>query len=107
MAVGSLILFWTLLEGMRFVDLPLGDKIAALRFIFVGLVLILLMAFRPQGVFGKRRRWCSVSEATVAERRRRTGARCSRSTGVYKRFGGIRAVDGADVRRRRAARSRR
>ena len=52
--VGSLIM-WTLLEGMRFADLPLTeDKIAALRFVFVGLILILLMAFRPQGVFGKK-----------------------------------------------------
>lgn len=52
--VGSIVM-WTLLEGMRFADLPLGDdKIAALRFIFVGLVLILLMAFRPQGAFGKK-----------------------------------------------------
>ena len=40
---------------MRFVDLPFaGDKVAALRFILVGLVLILLMAFRPQGVFGNK-----------------------------------------------------
>lgn len=52
--VGAVIL-WTVLEGMRFLDLPLGaDKIAALRFIFVGLILILLMAFRPQGALGKR-----------------------------------------------------
>jgi branched-chain amino acid transport system permease protein len=52
--VGSVI-FWTLLEGMRFLELPLSaDKVAALRFVIVGLVLILLMAFRPQGVFGKR-----------------------------------------------------
>jgi branched-chain amino acid transport system permease protein len=52
--VGSIIM-WTLLEGMRFADLPLTeDKIAALRFVFVGLILILLMAFRPQGVFGKK-----------------------------------------------------
>ena len=52
--IGSLIM-WTLLEGMRFAELPLGDdKIAALRFVFVGLILILLMAFRPQGVFGKK-----------------------------------------------------
>ena len=52
--VGSII-FWTLLEGMRFLELPLSaDKVAALRFIIVGLVLILLMAFRPQGVFGKK-----------------------------------------------------
>ena len=36
-------------------DLPLSaDKVAALRFMLVGLVLILLMAFRPQGVFGKK-----------------------------------------------------
>jgi branched-chain amino acid transport system permease protein len=53
-AVGA-ILMWTILEGSRFIDLPIGaDRIAAARFIFVGLVLILLMAFRPQGLFGKR-----------------------------------------------------
>ena len=53
-AVGA-ILFWTLLEGLRYIDLPLEDaEIAALRFILVGLALILLMAFRPQGIFGKR-----------------------------------------------------
>jgi len=52
--VGSIIL-WTVLEGFRFLDLPLSaDKQAALRFMIVGVVLILLMAFRPQGVFGKR-----------------------------------------------------
>ncbi len=52
--VGSMIM-WILLEGMRFAELPLGDdKIAALRFIFVGLILILLMAFRPQGALGKK-----------------------------------------------------
>ena len=53
-AVGAII-FWTLLEGLRFIDLPLDDvQIAALRFVIVGLALILLMAFRPQGVLGKR-----------------------------------------------------
>lgn len=52
--VGAVILE-ALLEGTRFVDLPLGaDKVAALRFVIVGLALILLMAFRPQGIFGKR-----------------------------------------------------
>jgi len=52
--VGSVIL-WTVLEGMRFLELPLAaDKVAALRFVLVGLILILLMAFRPQGMFGKR-----------------------------------------------------
>jgi branched-chain amino acid transport system permease protein len=53
-AVGSVIL-WTILEGLRFLELPLSEtRISALRFIIVGLVLIGLMAFRPQGVFGKR-----------------------------------------------------
>lgn len=53
-AVGAII-FWTLLEGLRYLDLPLDDaQIAALRFILVGLALILLMAFRPQGILGKR-----------------------------------------------------
>jgi branched-chain amino acid transport system permease protein len=53
-AVGS-ILMWTILEGSRFIELPMSEEhIAAARFIFVGLVLILLMAFRPQGMFGKR-----------------------------------------------------
>jgi branched-chain amino acid transport system permease protein len=52
--VGSVILM-TLLEGTRYVELPLSaDKVAAIRFIIVGLVLILLMAFRPQGILGKK-----------------------------------------------------
>jgi branched-chain amino acid transport system permease protein len=53
-AVGSIIL-WSLLEGLRFLELPLSEtRISALRFMIVGLILILLMAFRPQGMFGKR-----------------------------------------------------
>ena len=53
-AIGSVIM-WTLLEGTRFVDLPISaEQEAAVRFIIVGVVLILLMAFRPQGMFGKR-----------------------------------------------------
>jgi branched-chain amino acid transport system permease protein len=52
--IGSVFLM-TLLEATRYLQLPLAsDKIAALRFIIVGGVLILLMAFRPQGLFGKR-----------------------------------------------------
>jgi branched-chain amino acid transport system permease protein len=44
-----------ILEGTRFINLPLADaRVAALRFIIVGLVLILGMAFRPQGLFGNR-----------------------------------------------------
>jgi len=53
-AVGSIVL-WTILEGLRFLDLPFTEtQIAALRFIILGLILIALMAFRPQGFFGKR-----------------------------------------------------
>jgi len=46
---------WVILEGTRFIDLPISDtQVASVRFIIVGLALILLMAFRPQGLFGKR-----------------------------------------------------
>jgi branched-chain amino acid transport system permease protein len=49
------VLLWALLEGTRFVELPISEeKTAALRFAIVGAVLICLMAFRPQGMFGKR-----------------------------------------------------
>jgi branched-chain amino acid transport system permease protein len=52
--VASVVLM-TLLEGTRYLDLPLSaDRVAAVRFIIVGGVLILLMAFRPHGLFGKR-----------------------------------------------------
>ena len=52
-AIGA-ILMWVILEGTRFVKLPLSDvQVASVRFIIVGLALILLMAFRPQGIFGK------------------------------------------------------
>ncbi|HEY6771763.1 MAG TPA: branched-chain amino acid ABC transporter permease [Solirubrobacterales bacterium] len=56
-AVGS-ILFWFVLEGTRFIDLPdppfTETRIAAVRLAITGLLLIGLMAFRPQGLFGKR-----------------------------------------------------
>ena len=53
-AIGAIIM-WFLIEGTRNLDLPISaEQDAALRFIVVGLVLILLMAFRPQGIFGKR-----------------------------------------------------
>jgi branched-chain amino acid transport system permease protein len=52
--VGAIVL-WALLEGTRFVELPISEeRTAALRFAIVGAVLIGLMAFRPQGLFGKR-----------------------------------------------------
>ena len=53
-AAGAIIM-WAVLEGTRFVDLPISaEREAAVRFMIVGLVLILLMAFRPQGMFGKK-----------------------------------------------------
>ena len=49
------IVFWFLFEGLRFIELPIDEvQVASIRFVLVGLVLILLMAFRPQGAFGKR-----------------------------------------------------
>jgi ABC-type branched-subunit amino acid transport system permease subunit len=49
------VVFFGLFEGTRYLNLPLSsDQLAALRFMLVGLVLILLMVFRPQGLFGKR-----------------------------------------------------
>ena len=56
-AVGA-VLFWFVIEGTRFIDLPdppfTETRIAALRLAITGLLLIGLMAFRPQGLFGKR-----------------------------------------------------
>ncbi len=52
--VGSFFLIFVL-EATRYIELPLSDaRIAALRFMIVGLVLMLLVVFRPQGLFGKR-----------------------------------------------------
>ena len=105
-AAGAIIL-WTILEGTRFIDLPdqRTRRPARLRFAIVGLVLILLMAFRPQGLFGKRRRWCSVTERREPSSRAADG-RSFEAEGVVKRFGGIHAVDGATLEVARA-RSRR
>jgi branched-chain amino acid transport system permease protein len=56
-AVGA-ILFWFVIEGTRFIELPdppfTETRIAALRLAITGLLLIGLMAYRPQGLFGKR-----------------------------------------------------
>ena len=52
--VGSFFLIFVL-EAKRYIELPLSDaRVAALRFMIVGLVLMLLVVFRPQGLFGKR-----------------------------------------------------
>jgi len=52
--VGSFFLIF-LLEATRYIELPLTDaRVAALRFMIVGLVLMAVVVFRPQGLFGKR-----------------------------------------------------
>jgi branched-chain amino acid transport system permease protein len=56
-AVGA-VLFWFVIEGTRFIELPdppfTETRIAALRLAITGLLLIGLMFYRPQGLFGKR-----------------------------------------------------
>lgn len=50
------ITIWVLLELTRFLDLPISsDRIAAIRFIVIGLILILLSMRRPEGLLGRRR----------------------------------------------------
>jgi branched-chain amino acid transport system permease protein len=53
-ALGA-VLMWAVLEATRFVELPMSsDKVAALRLLIVGLVLILVATLRPQGILGRR-----------------------------------------------------
>ena len=53
--VAGTTIVWTLLEMTRFLELPISsDRIGAIRFILVGLALILLSMLRPQGLFGKK-----------------------------------------------------
>ncbi len=48
-------LMWFVIEGTRQIDLPFSpEQQASLRYVVAGLILILLMAWRPQGLFGKR-----------------------------------------------------
>lgn len=52
--VGSFV-FIFLLEATRYLELPLSDaRVAALRFMIVGAILMALVVFRPQGLFGRR-----------------------------------------------------
>ncbi len=55
--VGAGIL-WAILEATLYLDLPdppfTDVRIAALRFAILGVAFILIMAFRPEGIFGKR-----------------------------------------------------
>lgn len=52
--VGSIVISF-IVSGTRFLDFPLdADKVAALRFVAIGLIIMGMMAFRPQGIFGKK-----------------------------------------------------
>jgi len=52
--LGSIVISF-IVSGTRFLDFPLdADKVAALRFVAIGLLIMGLMAFRPQGIFGKK-----------------------------------------------------
>jgi branched-chain amino acid transport system permease protein len=53
-ALGT-ILLWSLIEGLRFLDLPLSSgQQGSLRFVLVGLALVLLSMLRPQGILGRK-----------------------------------------------------
>ena len=52
--VGSIVIA-VIVSGTRFLDFPLdADQVAALRFVVIGLLIMAIMAFRPQGLFGKK-----------------------------------------------------
>ena len=54
MVVGSVVIA-VIVSGTRFLDFPLdADQVAALRFVVIGLLIMAIMAFRPQGLFGKK-----------------------------------------------------
>jgi ABC-type branched-subunit amino acid transport system permease subunit len=51
---GTLIL-WAVIEGLRFLDLPLSaGQVGSLRFILVGLLLVIVSMVRPQGLLGRK-----------------------------------------------------
>jgi len=53
-ALGSALL-WSVMEGLRFLQLPLSSgQLGSLRFVLIGLILILLSMLRPQGLLGRK-----------------------------------------------------
>jgi branched-chain amino acid transport system permease protein len=53
-ALGA-ILMLSVMEGLRFLHLPLSDgQQGSLRFVLIGLALILLSMLRPQGLLGRK-----------------------------------------------------
>jgi ABC-type branched-subunit amino acid transport system permease subunit len=53
-AIGA-VLLWAVMEGLRFLHLPLSEgQQGSLRFVLIGLALILLSMLRPQGLLGRK-----------------------------------------------------
>ena len=53
--VPGTLLFWTVMEGLRFINLPLStNQLGSLRLVLVGLILVVLMMLRPQGLLGRK-----------------------------------------------------
>jgi len=53
-ALGA-VLLWSIMEGLRFLDLPLSaGQLGSLRFVLIGLILIVLSMLRPQGLLGRK-----------------------------------------------------
>jgi branched-chain amino acid transport system permease protein len=49
------LLFWTIMEGLRFINLPLStNQLGSLRLLLVGLILVVLMMIRPEGLLGRK-----------------------------------------------------
>jgi branched-chain amino acid transport system permease protein len=53
-ALGA-VLLWVVIEGLRFLHLPLSEgQMGSLRFLLIGLILILLGMLRPHGLLGRK-----------------------------------------------------
>jgi branched-chain amino acid transport system permease protein len=49
------LLFWSVIEGLRLLNLPLStNQLGSLRFVLVGVILVILMMLRPQGLLGRK-----------------------------------------------------
>jgi branched-chain amino acid transport system permease protein len=53
--IAASIVITFLVDGSVLIDLPIDpEKVASLRFVLIGVVIMVIMAFRPQGIFGKK-----------------------------------------------------
>ncbi len=95
-------------ELLKFIELPvdIADKS---RLVLYGLVMVLILIFRPQGLFGERRTQARLPKAVgTGEEAADASSAAAASTvgegrvvegrGLVKRFGGIVAIDGLDIR---------